>query len=63
MNIRHLACREQGYIGTLYDLERTQVMLPCVRNEHRRRPIMTYAGIQPVRYTSYEPYIPLIPAR
>ncbi len=29
-----------------------------VMSEHRRRPIMTYAGIQPVRYTSYEPYIP-----
>ena len=33
-----------------------------VMSEHRRRPIMTYAGIQPVRYTSYEPYIPLISA-
>ena len=59
-----LACREQGYIGTLYDLERTQVMLPCVRSEHRRRPIRAYGGgIACVRYTSYEPYIPLILAR
>ena len=24
---------------------------------------MAYAGISPVRYTSYEPYIPLIPAQ
>ena len=47
-------------MGTLYDLERTQVMLPCVRSEHRRCPIRAYGGIACVRYTSYEPNIPLI---
>ena len=49
-------------MGTLYDLERTGGILVYVMSEHRRRTIMTYAGIQPVRYTSYEPYIPLISA-
>ena len=45
-------------MGTLYDLERTGGILVYVMSEHRRRTIMTYAGIQPVRYTSYEPHIP-----